>query len=1334
MNMRRQKSRENTHKIRRGIALWLALAMLINMFVAIPESKASSDTENKKQVFEEDGYKLELSVSSSWDDGYVAEVIVTNTGKEEIRNWSVVATMENGDIERSWNVTNKKVGVQEVVFESESHNMILGAEESASFGFRVTNGTYHDIMSLKLVQGKVLNTKNASLTLKETSSWDGHKIYEGTITNNSGVTMRDWSLSFETEGKLANIWNATVISEENGTFYIKNCDYNAVIEDGASVTFGFEISFDTDSFDGIHNARIYASENGESNVEEPTETKTPVIPATPIPTATPKVTEEPIVTEAPTSTPAVNETPGTEEEITEDDIQFVQVENRDWNMDMIRANDGEVEQAKKPADRKIRVTMLDSGINYSEEVDVVERKNFVEGEDEMSYLFEDGSGHGTAIAEVLASNPDAALEEEEDDVEFIEEYGEYTYYGDVEDEDEALEDEDEEDSADEEEDGTVSFADLLDSGYEWTEGVNPNIELYSGKILDADNETTVERAVAGIEWAIENDTDILSLSIGMDKDSDKLHDAIKKAEASGMLIIAAVGDDEKVDYPAAYPEVMSVGMVNSMGETVGIPAEVVAPGEGIVSRGAFDSMQIFSGSSMAVPHVVGLASILWQKDASKDAAFIRGLMDVSANPMEGDESCEYGLIDCKYALESYEAFAETVQENRAVLEDVSKDKNAEEVKEEVQSEIDNESEVVTEDEMEKLHGNWHWTQHQAFVSAKYEDEWTNGKKYVEVLKSGIAFIDNQEDNPECYGMREHPWFHGFFGGVEDNENEGQKTPKSNYMTSFRMLVELADWMRRKGEVKEIIAESKYPAVKNALAGIDKVFEDENKIGSQTWEEINSYCGKNGGVVPKDCRSLLIYGMALHTLGDTFSHSSFGMKKKTEKDAKTGKKKQRFVWKRYKHGNNKSGEWYADNIESRKLRYNAAKNVTRKALKQIVVDSEGLAGYENVGTAVNAFYAKKQFKKLKNYSVSFSKKLGKEKKLIKMKYFEEGYVLKSFSKYYEQEVEITGRTSKNIEKYREYVDQADTNERFKQCSPVQLSGKGMITGLHKNAILTLKSDGEALATLTLADSKLAFSVSQEAEYEVLGTDSRGVHKICTIRNGIMYDSIGRKMREVEPAEAAESDSESEEESEDQSICDMVNYEPSTDCLVLGKVVLFDYRESSGSKEEMPGLNGVEISAVSRDTGKIYRAETKQDGSYQLQVPEGEYDVTYRKDENYTEVAQFLDAKGDGYNNVTVMMIDKEWFGRGCLEGYLMDYSTRVPIAGATIKIYKGIGYYGEELMETIKTEENGYFMTTLLQAGAYTFVVSKDGYETKYYYESIIGNVISTAPMLELRKE
>lgn len=137
----------------------------------------------------------------------------------------------------------------------------------------------------------------------------------------------------------------------------------------------------------------------------------------------------------------------------------------------------------------------------------------------MSCLFEDGSGHGTAIAEILASDPNAAYDE--DSGSGNEDFGTYTYYSEPDDE----EDDDDEETIDAGKAGKVSMGDLLDSGYEWTEGVNPNIELFSGKVLDEENETTVDRVVEGIEWAIENETDILSLSLGMDKDSEKLHRA-----------------------------------------------------------------------------------------------------------------------------------------------------------------------------------------------------------------------------------------------------------------------------------------------------------------------------------------------------------------------------------------------------------------------------------------------------------------------------------------------------------------------------------------------------------------------------------------------------------------------------------------------------------------------------------------------------------------------------------------------------------------------------------------------------------------------------------------
>ncbi len=78
----------------------------------------------------------------------------------------------------------------------------------------------------------------------------------------------------------------------------------------------------------------------------------------------------------------------------------------------------------------------------------------------MSCLFEDGSGHGTAIAEILASDPNAAYDE--DSGSGNEDFGTYTYYSEPDDE----EDDDDEETIDAGKAGKVSWETC------WTAGMN----------------------------------------------------------------------------------------------------------------------------------------------------------------------------------------------------------------------------------------------------------------------------------------------------------------------------------------------------------------------------------------------------------------------------------------------------------------------------------------------------------------------------------------------------------------------------------------------------------------------------------------------------------------------------------------------------------------------------------------------------------------------------------------------------------------------------------------------------------------------------------------------
>lgn len=253
----------------------------------------------------------------------------------------------------------------------------------------------------------------------------------------------------------------------------------------------------------------------------------------------------------------------------------------------------------------VKVAILDSGVDYTDDIDVYMRRNFISGEDEISVLYEDLCGHGTSVAGIIAAK---------------------------------------------------------DNG-EGITGINPSVQLYSARILDENRQAPVSRVVEAIDWAIEQEVDIINISFGTRTDSEAMHAAIQRAYAAGILIVAAAGNNGVVEYPAAYEEVIAVGAINPTGEraegsAVGDELELVAPGVQIVSTGAFGGLCVAGGTSLAAPHVTAVASILWQKDKTVSADFIRFLLAFTANQYGENYEYGYGLVDLEFALGQYDAFRE----------------------------------------------------------------------------------------------------------------------------------------------------------------------------------------------------------------------------------------------------------------------------------------------------------------------------------------------------------------------------------------------------------------------------------------------------------------------------------------------------------------------------------------------------------------------------------------------------------------------------------------------------------------------------------------------------
>lgn len=190
-------------------------------------------------------------------------------------------------------------------------------------------------------------------------------------------------------------------------------------------------------------------------------------------------------------------------------------------------------------------------------------------------------------------------------------------------------------------------------------GVAPDASVYAVKALDGSGNGYTSDIISGIDWAIDNKMNIISLSLGSDQSDTSLQNAIDTAYNDGILIVAAAGNDgnasgtgTNVEYPANYSSVIAVGAVDSTNarayfSSTGNKVEVSAPGVNIVSTYLNGKYAQMSGTSMAAPFVAGDLALLKQEYPSYTNVQLRQLLDNSILDLGSkgkDPLYGYGLI------------------------------------------------------------------------------------------------------------------------------------------------------------------------------------------------------------------------------------------------------------------------------------------------------------------------------------------------------------------------------------------------------------------------------------------------------------------------------------------------------------------------------------------------------------------------------------------------------------------------------------------------------------------------------------------------------------------
>lgn len=199
-------------------------------------------------------------------------------------------------------------------------------------------------------------------------------------------------------------------------------------------------------------------------------------------------------------------------------------------------------------------------------------------------------------------------------------------------------------------------------------GVAPDAELYHAKVLSDGG--TFAQIVAGMQWAVENDSDIVNMSLGAPGYFPEFVPAVRNSLALGTLVVASSGNaGEGVSgSPGNIQDTFGVGATDiqrnvagfSSGEQVYTPEawgdaapedwpdfytvpDVSAPGVDVLSAVPGGGYAAFNGTSMASPHAAGCAALLLSADQSQSPQQLASNIRSNSVHEEGsDRGIRYG--------------------------------------------------------------------------------------------------------------------------------------------------------------------------------------------------------------------------------------------------------------------------------------------------------------------------------------------------------------------------------------------------------------------------------------------------------------------------------------------------------------------------------------------------------------------------------------------------------------------------------------------------------------------------------------------------------------------
>ncbi len=204
-------------------------------------------------------------------------------------------------------------------------------------------------------------------------------------------------------------------------------------------------------------------------------------------------------------------------------------------------------------------------------------------------------------------------------------------------------------------------------------GANGTVELLAAKVLDYSASGTYAAVADGIRWAADAGAKVINISLGGSQTSKTLERAVNYAWSKGAVLVCAAGNGGTPirTYPAAYTACIAVAATDEADAMASFSSygadwvDVAAPGVRILSTiqddyntcflcywyGISPGYDAMSGTSMAAPHVAGLAALIWARGTCNTNTCVRNTIESTADRIVGSGVYwKYGRVNFASAL------------------------------------------------------------------------------------------------------------------------------------------------------------------------------------------------------------------------------------------------------------------------------------------------------------------------------------------------------------------------------------------------------------------------------------------------------------------------------------------------------------------------------------------------------------------------------------------------------------------------------------------------------------------------------------------------------------